>query len=212
MGDFPLFVNLEGAPCLVVGAGRVALRKVQALLPCGPRLTVVAPRALPEFSELERAGKLALRLRPFCPEDVEGCLLVVAAADDQALNGRVAALCRQRRILVNAAGSRAECTCKFPAVVRRGRLSVGISTGGASPTAARFFKERIEALLPPGEETDLEGILDWLAGVRDTVIRRVPAQRRPRIFAALFDRCMEAGRGLDAAELEDILKEAERDE
>ena len=63
MGEFPLFVDLEGVPCLIAGGGRVALRKARALLACAPRLTVAAPRFLPEFQALEQAGKLRLLRR-----------------------------------------------------------------------------------------------------------------------------------------------------
>ena len=209
MGDFPLFVSLEDAPCLLVGAGTVALRKARALLPCGPRLTVVAPGALPAFTGLEQKGKLRLLRREFRPEDLAEQLLVIAATGDGELDRRIAGLCRDRHILVNTAGSRAAGACRFPAVVRRGRLSVAISTDGASPSAARFFKERIESLLPPGESADLEEILDWLSKTRETVKRRLPAGRRAPVFAALFDRCMAAGRGLTEAELEELLEEAE---
>lgn len=212
MGDFPLFVSLEDAPCLLVGAGTVALRKAQAILPCGPRLTVVAPGVLPAFAGLEQEGRLRLLRRAFRPEDLAEQLLVIAATGDRDLNRRIAGLCRDRRILVNTAGSQDGCTCRFPAVVRRGRLSIGISTGGASPSAARFFKERIESLLPPGESADLEEILDWLAESRETVKRRLPPRRRAPVLAALFDRCMAAGRGLTEAELEKLLEEAAESE
>ncbi len=208
MGDFPLFVTLEDAPCLLVGAGTVALRKARVLLPCGPRLTVVAPDILPVFAEMEQEGKLRLLRREFQPEDLAEQLLVIAATNDRELNRGIAGLCRDRHILVNTSGGQDACTCSFPAVVRRGRLSIGISTGGASPSAALFFKERIESLFPPGGSTDLEEILDWLSKSRETVKRRLPARRRAPVFAALFDRCMAAGRGLTETELEQLLEEA----
>lgn len=209
MGEFPLFVDLEGAPCLLVGAGRVALRKAEALLACSPRLTVAAPQVLPAFLDLERAGALRLLRRAFQPEDLEGRFLVVAATGDRAVNRRIAQMCRDRRILVNVADDQSACTCKFPAVVRRGRLTVGVSTGGASPTAARFVKERIESLLPAGE-ADWEGILEFLAQSRSQVKQRLPAQARAGVFQALFDRCMALGRGLSGDELEEVLEEAAR--
>lgn len=211
MGEFPLFVDLKGVPCLVAGGGKVALRKTEALLACSPRLTVTAPQVLPAFLDLERAGKLRLLRRTFRPEDLEGCFLAVAATGDRAVNRRIAQLCRDRGILVNAADDQSACTCKFPAAVRRGSLTIGVSTGGASPTAARFVKERIEALLPAGE-ADWEGILEFLAQSRDQVKQRLPAQARAPVFRALFDRCMALGRGLTGDELEYVLKEAARDE
>ena len=99
MAYFPMFVELEGRPCLIVGGGAVALRKARRLLPYGPCLTVVAQSFVPELEALEGA---ALCRRAFRPRDVEGQALVVAATGDGALNREIAALCRARRIPVNA--------------------------------------------------------------------------------------------------------------
>lgn len=137
MAYFPMFVELEGRPCLIVGGGAVALRKARKLLPYGPCLTVVAQSFVPELEALEGA---ALCRRAFRPRDVEGQALVVAATGDGALNREIAALCRARRIPVNAVDDKDNCTFLFPALVRRGPLSIGISTGGASPTAAVYVK------------------------------------------------------------------------
>ena len=139
MAYFPMFVELEGRPCLIVGGGAVALRKARKLLPYGPCLTVVAQSFVPELEALEGA---ALCRRAFRPRDVEGQALVVAATGDGALNREIAALCRARRIPVNAVDDKDNCTFLFPALVRRGPLSIGISTGGASPTAAVYVKEK----------------------------------------------------------------------
>ena len=164
MAYFPMFVELEGRPCLIVGGGAVALRKARKLLPYGPCLTVVAQSFVPELEALEGA---ALCRRAFRPRDVEGQALVVAATGDGALNREIAALCRARRIPVNAVDDKDNCTFLFPALVRRGPLSIGISTGGASPTAAVYVKEKIEAALPGGDGWN--GILEYLAARRAPV-------------------------------------------
>lgn len=169
MAYFPMFVELEGRPCLIVGGGAVALRKARKLLPYGPCLTVVAQSFVPELEALEGA---ALCRRAFRPRDVEGQALVVAATGDGALNREIAALCRARRIPVNAVDDKDNCTFLFPALVRRGPLSIGISTGGASPTAAVYVKEKIEAALPGGDGWN--GILEYLAARRAPVRASVP--------------------------------------
>ena len=137
MGYFPFFVDLEGQPGLIVGGGTVALRKADKLLPYGPHLTVVSPHILPE---LERIPGLTLSRREFSPADLDGMLFAIAATDDRGLNRRIAELCRERHIPVNAVDDREACSFLFPALVKRGDLSVGISTGGASPTAAIWLK------------------------------------------------------------------------
>ena len=147
MAYFPLFVELEEKPCLIVGGGTVALRKAEKLLCCGARLTAVAPAFAPGWDAL--AGRAALLRRAFCPADVDGQTLVIAATDDAAVNTAVAAQCRDARIPVNTVDDPGNCTFLFPALVRRGALCVGISTGGASPTAAADVRRRIEAALRP---------------------------------------------------------------
>lgn len=163
MGWFPFFIQLEGARGLLVGGGRVALRKAEKLLPFGAQLTVVAPCICPPLAALPG---LTLCRRAFADSDLSPAPdFVIAATGDRALNRRIAALCRARRILVNVVDDPAACGFYFPALVQRGRLCIGISTGGASPTAAVWLRQKIEALLPPG----FDGILDRLAARREAV-------------------------------------------
>ena len=202
MGYFPFFIQLQDAPGLLVGGGTVALRKAEKLLPYGPSLTVVAPEIGPELAALPG---LALEYRPFRPEDVEGMAFVIAAAGDRELNHRVARLCREKGVPVNVVDDREACSFLFPALVKRGELSVGISTGGSSPTAAIWLKEQIAALLPQG----LEDILTWLEEQRPLLKARWPEERvRARGFSALFSACLAAGRPLTGAEREQCLEEA----
>lgn len=163
MGWFPFFIQLEGARGLLVGGGRVALRKAEKLLPFGAQLTVVAPCICPPLAALPG---LTLCRRAFADSDLSPAPdFVIAATGDRALDRRIAALCRTRRILVNVVDDPAACGFYFPALVQRGRLCIGISTGGASPTAAAWLRQKIEALLPPG----FDGILDRLAACREAV-------------------------------------------
>lgn len=163
MGWFPFFIQLEGARGLLVGGGRVALRKAEKLLPFGAQLTVVAPCICPPLAVLPG---LTLCRRAFADSDLSPAPdFVIAATGDRALDRRIAALCRARRILVNVVDDPAACGFYFPALVQRGRLCIGISTGGASPTAAAWLRQKIEALLPPG----FDGILDRLAARREAV-------------------------------------------
>ena len=163
MGWFPFFIRLEGKRGLLVGGGRVALRKAEKLLPFGAQLTVVAPCICPPLAALPG---LTLCRRAFAGSDLSPAPdFVIAATGDRALDRRIAALCRTRRILVNVVDDPAACGFYFPALVQRGRLCIGISTGGASPTAAAWLRQKIEALLPPG----FDGILDRLAARREAV-------------------------------------------
>ena len=193
MPHFPMFVDLKGKPLLIVGGGAVALRKIRKLAPYGGIPRVVAPAVLPEIRSLA-----AVEERPFRADDLQPRpALVIAATDDEIINREVAWLCKCANIPVNVADCPEECTFLFPALVHRGEFSAGISTGGASPTAAVHFKEQLESLVPD----DLEEILDWLALQRVELKKQIPDQTmRAGIFRRLFDTAMEYGRPLRAEE------------
>jgi len=142
-------MDLAGRTCLVVGAGAVAARKARSLLDCGARVTVVGVRPASAFRALERRGAV-VRDRRFRASDVGSQALIIAATDDRAVNAAVAAAARRRGIPVNAVDDPEHCSFIVPAIVRRGDLTVAISTGGKSPAAARLVKERVAELL--GEE------------------------------------------------------------
>ena len=188
---FPLFVDLNDKTALVVGGGPVAARKARVLLDYGPRVLVCAPRFVPELEQLSGA------------ELLEGVSLAVAATDDRQLNHAVAQLCRKHAIPVNVADSREDSTFLFPAVVRRGRLSVGISTGGASPAAAAYVRRTLEGQLP----ASLEPILDWLEDQREAGRDALPPSQRRRWFSRLLSAALEAGRPLNFQETESLLRQ-----
>lgn len=195
MPHFPLFVDLTGRPALVVGGGAVAERKLRKLAPYGPRCTVVAPEVTASVAAMEG---VEVRRRAFSPEDLEPRpALVIAATGDPAVNRQVSDLCRERNIPVNVADDPVLCSFLFPALVQQGSFSAGISTGGASPTAAAYFKERLADLLPE----NLEELLDWLEEQRPALKAAIPDQtRRAGAFHRLFDACMEKGAPLTEEE------------
>ena len=194
MPHFPMFVDLKNKPILIVGGGKVALRKLKKLAPYGGIPTVVAPKILPEILEMG----VTVHRRKFRAEDLEPRpALVIAATDNKVINREVAALCTNAHIPVNAADDPEACTFLFPALVRQGRFSAGLSTGGVSPTAAVYFKERLEDQLPDS----LDDILDWLDQRRRELKKTVPDQAvRAGIFRRMFDAAMEKGGILTAGE------------
>lgn len=201
MGYFPFFVDLEGREGLIAGGGAVALGKLRRLLPYGPRLTVAAPEILPE---IEALPGLTLLRRAFAPAMLEGKRFVIAATDSQEANREIAALCRERGIPVNAADDKEQCTFLFPALVKRGDLTVGVSTAGASPSAAAWVKRRTAEAIPE----DFGELLDYLASLRPLVRERVPEERRGAVFSRLFSVCLEGGFPLEDAGLTAVLEGA----
>lgn len=200
MAYFPFFVELDRREGLIVGGSAVALRKIKKLLPYGPVLTVCAPDISPDIQAIPG---LRLLRQPFAPELVEGMAFVIAATDDHVLNCRISELCRERRIPVNVVDDRDYCSFLFPALVKRGSLSVGITTGGASPTGAVYWKKQIDDMIPErfGE------ILACLDDAREPAKKLLPDEAsRGSYFAALFAACMERGGPLNREETEDFLK------
>lgn len=199
MAYFPLFIDLEGKQGLVVGGGTVAARKIRALLPYGPRLTVCAPSLLPQ---LEALPGLDLRREPFSAALLDGACFVLAATDDPALNQQIAVQCKQRNIPVNVADPGHESTFLFPALVRRGPLTIGISTGGASPSAAQYLREEIDRSLPHS----LEDILLWMEHARQELkLETMPQARRAQLLSCLFSAALQRGGPLSAPETRTLL-------
>lgn len=199
MAYFPFFIDLDGKEGLIVGGGTVALRKAEKLLPYGPNLTVLAPEILTELKNMD--GITCLEIS-FTPAVLQGKDFVIAATDDAELNRSIAESCQTRRVLVNVVDDPENCGFLFPALVKRGQLSVGISTGGASPSAAVYVKNRVTEYLPE----HLEEILDYLSSTREQIKASLPEERRSAAFKKLFDACLDAGRPLTEAELCDLLQ------
>lgn len=209
MGYFPFFVELTGRRGVIVGGGKVASRKVEKLLMFGPDLTVVAPnietcvRIQGEQLQEEAAASLHFREREVRIEDLQGADFVVAATDDETLNGRIADYCKERRIPVNVADDREKCTFFFPALVKEGALTVGISTDGKSPLASSWVRQKIEGTLPEG----IGNIIDLLGQMRPAVMEaEVEEGERKKLFEQLFSYCMERGGAVTSEELTNLVK------
>lgn len=165
---FPMFVKLDGQPCVVVGAGRIAEQKISALLASGARVIVIAPRAADSIQSAAAAGRLTWLEREFNPSDLDGKVLVVAATGDRSINEEVYHEASSRHVLCNAVDELEHCHFYYPAVVRRGDLQIAISTAGHSPALAQRLRRELETLFGP-EYGDLLG---WLGRVRAMLFRR----------------------------------------
>ena len=140
---YPVFLDLKDRPVLVVGAGRVALRKTRGLLDAGALLTVVSPESLPEFDSLP----VRLIRRRFRASDLAGAALVFAATNDRAVNHRISIEAKHRGIIANIADALEECDFLVPARLSRGGVQIAISTGGASPRLAAELRRKLEQIL-----------------------------------------------------------------
>lgn len=165
-------LNLTGKTCLVVGGGQVAERKVHSLLECGARVVVVSPSITPGLTKLIGEDKLVYRQGYYMVADLDGVFLVIGATNREAVNRQVADDCAARNLIVNIVDDPAKGNFFVPAVVRRGDLTIAVSTDGKSPMLARKIREDLEKTYgaPFGEFLELLGTL------RQEVIRNVADQ------------------------------------
>ncbi|MCQ4346492.1 siroheme synthase CysG [Pseudomonas stutzeri] len=148
MEFLPLFHNLRGRLVLVVGGGEVALRKARLLAEAGARLRLVAPSVEDVLVGLVEQGGGELLMRSYASADLDGCVLVVAATDDESLNARVSREAGERSLPVNVVDAPALCSVIFPAIVDRSPLMVAVSSGGDAPVLTRLMRARLETMIP----------------------------------------------------------------
>ena len=173
---YPAFLSLAGKRVLLVGGGGIAARKAKALARCGALVKVVAPRLSPAV--LKAAD--SVEKRRFRPRDLAGASLVICATADEKLNARVSALCRKRGVWANVVDRPGLCDFILPAVVRRGRLAIAVSTGGASPYMARHLRRRLERFLTPEDAR----IAEALHNMRPRLLE-MSVTRRRRVLAGI---------------------------
>lgn len=205
MSYFPFFMEIKDKECLVVGGGIVALRKIEKLLPFGVKITVVSPAFCEELEWM--AGILRI-YRNFHPADLEGKMFVIGATDDEAVNGKISALCREKNIPVNIVDDSKKCTFFFPALVKRGEFVAGFSTGGGSPLAARYIRKKVEDAVPEG----FEKVVEVLSAVREQVKAEIPdIRKRENVFKEIFALALEKEGNVTETEIGEILrKEGEK--
>lgn len=177
----PLTVDLAARRVVCVGAGAVAVDKALPLLDAEADLVVVAPDAEPAIRQAADAGRLRWHARRYEPDDLRGALLVVAATAQEAVNDRVVADAEEQgRLCVRCGGGTRPGTAAFPATVRRGGLTLAVSTGGAAPTLARHVRAELEQQYGPeyGELAALLGEVRSAPAVREHLAALPPEQRR----------------------------------
>jgi len=146
---YAAMLRLDDRACVVVGGGRVAVRKVCGLLEAGATVRVIAPDIAPTLVELIEAGRVTWVRRKYRRGDLSGATLVIAATDDREVNAAVAREGSLEKIPTSVVDDPAASTLHVPAVLERDRLLLAISTGGRSPAYARRLREQLELFLSP---------------------------------------------------------------
>ena len=201
MGTLPIVVEMEHRPCLVVGGGAVAERKVETLLGLDAEVTVVSPSLAPRLSSWAQSKKIAYLARRYRKNDLRGYDMAFVATNDGRVNAKVAEDGRRIGVWVNTADDPRHCDFILPAIVRRGRLVVAVSTGGASPAMARRVREVLEEHVTEEVGTLVEEVAQlrqemrgkgdypsaeaWQAVLREHFSRLVETPRKHDIETAL---------------------------
>lgn len=178
MDFLPIFMNVKDRPCLVVGGGEVAARKVELLRQAGARVRIVAPQLGDALTPAVDEGRFEYRCGQFRTADLDGCVLVIAATNRSDVNANVAVLARARSLPVNVVDTPDECSFIVPSIIDRSPVMVAVSSGGASPVLARLLRARLETLIPASY-----GCLAALVqGFRQRVKRVFKDTQQRRIF------------------------------
>jgi len=203
MGYLPIFLDVTGRKCLVVGGGEVAARKVESLLDADALVTVVSPQLNDALAAMVQRGAIAHIDRTYRRGDISGCALVYAATDDPRLHREIAAEAHELGIMLNVVDVPGLCTFIAPAVVKQGTLQIAISTEGASPAFASRLRRELERQF--GIEYGLA--LRILQAARDYLRSQKPdlAQRSQRLKALAESELPEALRRQDFAAIERIV-------
>jgi siroheme synthase-like protein len=203
---YPVFLDLEGRRCLVVGGGPVGTEKVEKLLEHGAVVRLVAPRITDALARLAAAGEIAEHLaRPYRPEDLDGCFLVIAATNLDAINRMVWQDAEARGLPVNVVDVPPLCNFIVPSVVRRGELALAVSTGGASPVVAKHIRRELEARYG----TEWEALVALLRELRDDLKARYPdmPSRRDAVERLMASDVVERLREGDRAAVRALVRE-----
>ena len=183
MNYYPICLDITDRHCIVIGGGKVAARKAQGLLDHQARVTIISPELGAESAALNAADQLIWLNRPYQEGDLQGAFLVIAATDDPKVQERIHAEAEENNILLNVADVPKWCNFILPATVRRGDLSLSISTGGKSPAMAKRMRREMEKQFGP----EYEILLETLGALRPLVLDlQLPHADNKRIFEQLL--------------------------
>ncbi len=177
MSYFPMFIDLKDMNCLIVGGGKVALRKVRVLCDFGAVIKVIGKEICEEIKEISRTNKnVTYKKKPFSEQDLEGIHLVVAATSQKELNHTISTICRQKNIYINVVDQIEDCSFIFPSYIKENDVVGAFSTGGKSPVITQYLKESVKSVLTPfiGE------LADFLGSIRTSVKENTQTEEERR--------------------------------
>ena len=205
MAFYPILIDLEGASCLVAGGGRIALHKAELLLEQGAEVTVVAPQICDELRSLP----VKAELRAVRAQDAEGKMLAVDASGSPEADSILKEACKKLGVPYNCAGHGEACSAIFPAVYKKGRTMIAVSSLGASPPASVWLRDELAAHIPE----NMDEILGRMAEIRAAAKESFDSQPvRREYFHRCLSKMLESGSLLTDAEELRIREEIKQNE
>lgn len=204
MAYFPMFLDIKGADCLIVGGGQVALRKVNVLKDFGARLFVVAPNICDEIRHMSKESEdILIFERQAVDEDFCNKVLVVAATDDKEINHRISFMSKERNIPINAVDQTEDCTFIFPSYHREKDVVAAYSSGGNSPVITQYLRDEGKKVL-----TDFVGdMAEFLGELRPYIKEHTKNEAvRKNIYREIFELGMKNNCLPDEIQIEEILE------
>ena len=191
MAYFPMFVNLKDQPCLVVGGGMVAYRKVKVLLDFEARVVVVGENICDKIYEIvKKSNQLELQKKCFEDADCDNMFMVIAATDDKELNHHIAGICNSKGTMVNAVYQKEDCSFIFSSYIKEKNLIAAFSSGGNSPVLAQYLKSQEKEILTPF----LGELNEYMGKIRKRVIEKYDTEdKRKEIFKEIVNTAIENG-------------------
>ncbi|RKZ59588.1 MAG: uroporphyrinogen-III C-methyltransferase [Gammaproteobacteria bacterium] len=178
MEYLPIFIQIKNRPCLVVGGGSIAARKVALLRKAQADVTVISPDLCDELQQLNEEQQIQHTAREFEDFDLESCVLVIAATDQRSVNERVSSLAHQLRLPVNVVDNPDLCSFIMPSIIDRSPVVIAVSTGGTSPVLARLIRTKLEGSIPAAYGR----LASLVEGFRDKVKKVFPNVESRRGF------------------------------
>lgn len=185
MAYYPVMLDIQDQNCLVIGGGKVAVRKVNSILDCDGKVTVISKKVCYELEELQRDGKINIIKRGYKKGDVKDFFLAIAASSDMKVNEQVAMEAEENKVLVNVVDVKENSRFIVPSVVRKGDLTISIATGGKSPLLSRLLREKFESIF----DDDCAKLLDKLGKVRDDLkAQDLTLDEKIRIYGSIIEK------------------------
>ena len=182
---YPILINLQRFPCLVIGGGNVALRKVESLLSYNVKITVLSPKICKPLKALIKKNKLNLINKPYSKEYLKKYKIIFSATNKREINEQVFNDCKAENKLLNVVDVPELCDFILPAVVRRGDLTISVSSQGRAPFFAKEMKNKIDHIFP----SYYEDIIELAGNFRNYILSNKnfdSTQKKEKAFTKFF--------------------------